>query len=52
MSMNHFQAVIAVALLLPFSTVPFAPTPRQRQAGLGIRNHQAARGELPNQPVN
>jgi hypothetical protein len=29
MSMNHFQTVVAVALLLPFSTVPFAPTPRQ-----------------------
>jgi hypothetical protein len=29
MSMSHFQTVLTVALLLPFSTLPFAPTPRQ-----------------------
>ena len=29
MLMHHFQTVLTVALLLPFSTVPFAPTPRQ-----------------------
>jgi hypothetical protein len=29
MSMSLFQAVLTVALLLPFSTVSFAPTPRQ-----------------------
>jgi hypothetical protein len=29
MSMNHFQTALTVALLLPFSTLPFAPTPRQ-----------------------
>ena len=29
MSMNHFQTVLTVALLLPFSTIPFASTPRQ-----------------------
>jgi hypothetical protein len=29
MSMSLFQTVLTVALLLPFSTVPFAPTPRQ-----------------------
>jgi hypothetical protein len=29
MSMSLFQTVLTVALLLPFFTVPFAPTPRQ-----------------------
>src|SRR5580700_7804754 len=29
MSMRRFQTVLTVALLLPFSAVPFAPTPRQ-----------------------
>ena len=29
MSMSHFQTVLTVALLLPFSTLPFAPTPGQ-----------------------
>ena len=29
MSMNHFQTVLTVALLLPFSTFPFAPTSQQ-----------------------
>jgi hypothetical protein len=29
MSMSHFQTVLTVALLLPFYTVPFAPTPPQ-----------------------
>ena len=29
MSMSLFQTVLTVALLLPFSTVPLAPTPRQ-----------------------
>ncbi len=29
MSMSLFHTVLTVALLLPFSTVPFAPTPRQ-----------------------
>jgi hypothetical protein len=29
MPMSLFQTVLTVALLLPFSTVPFAPTPRQ-----------------------
>ena len=29
MTMCHFQTVLTVALLLPFSTVPFAATPRQ-----------------------
>jgi hypothetical protein len=29
MSMSLFQTVLTVALQLPFSTVPFAPTPRQ-----------------------
>jgi hypothetical protein len=29
MSKSRFQTVLAVAFLLPFSTVPFAPTPRQ-----------------------
>ena len=32
MMMNHFQIVLTVALLLPFSTLPFAPTPRQSVA--------------------
>ena len=30
--MNLLQAVLTVALLLPFYTVPFAPTPRQSVA--------------------
>jgi hypothetical protein len=29
MLMSHFQIVLTVALLLPFPTLPFAPTPRQ-----------------------
>jgi hypothetical protein len=29
MSMSLFQTVLTVALLLPFFTVSFAPTPRQ-----------------------
>ena len=29
MSMSHFQTLLTFALLLPFSSVPFAPTPRQ-----------------------
>ena len=29
MLMSHFQIVLTVALLLPFSTLPYAPTPRQ-----------------------
>jgi len=29
MSLSYFQAVLTVALLLPFSTLPFAPTPGQ-----------------------
>src|SRR5437660_11305858 len=28
MLMSHFQIVLTVALLLPFSTLPYAPTPR------------------------
>src|ERR1700687_5434242 len=29
MLMSHFQIVLTVALLLPFPTLPFAPTPPQ-----------------------
>ncbi len=29
MSVSHFQTVLTVALLLPFSTLPFALAPRQ-----------------------
>ncbi len=29
MSMSRFQAVLTMALLLPFPTAPFAPAPRQ-----------------------
>ena len=45
MTMSHFQTVLTVALLLPFSAVPFAPTPRQSvkhdSASVTINPHEA-----------
>ena len=45
MSMNHFQTVVAVAVLLPFSAVPFPPTPRQSvkqdSASVTVKPHEA-----------
>ena len=45
MTMSRFQTVLTVALLLPFSAVPFAPTPRQSvkqdSASVTINPHEA-----------
>jgi len=45
MTMSHFQTVLTVALLLPFSAVPFTPTPRQSvkqdSASVTINPHEA-----------
>jgi hypothetical protein len=55
MSISLFQTVLTVALLLPFSTVPFAPSPRQsmkRDSASGTINpaeataHVGQRGRL------
>jgi len=44
MTMSHFQTVLTVALLLPFPTLRFAPTPQQsvkQEASVTINPHEA-----------